>query len=672
MNYLLRSGSLILCGIAIATFPAVSLDHHASPTLKPATPVVSSAQNADSVYGDDAGRLVFQKHCAACHGAQAEGGAGPSLIPFSHGDTDLLNIVRHGGAEMPAFSSNDVSDEEVTKIAAYLRELSANNSGSVAGGKQAIAAPLLKMIPVTEEMLEHPDPSDWLNWRRTLNGWGYSPLDQINLHNVSKLQLVWAWIMNPGTSEPTPLVHDGVMFIPNPNGGVQALDAATGDLLWAYKKDIENQPPPDLPIYPWSNFDQMRNIAIYGDKIFMATHDAHLMALDARTGKVVWDRTVADYRLGYRYSSGPIIADGVVVTGITGCERFKNDVCFITGHDPETGKELWRTSTVARPGEPGGDTWGNLPLTFRAGSDLWIPGTYDPKTKLTYWSTAQAKPWARASRGTNGAALYTSSVLALDPKTGKMAWYHQLIPGETYDQDEVFENILVNYDGHHSLFKMGKMGILWELDRKTGKFIAAHDLGYQTMGSVDPKTGQFVYKPSAIPKLNVPIDWCGDVRNWPAMSYDPQTHAFYVPVRGPECQTSVFTTVKMVDGGGGRWYGEKTLKSWPKPGSPLKGGQLLAMDMTTGRVLWRQQMHNSTSLATLTTGGGFVVGGDAERDLYFDNARTGAVLYQTRLSGVPQGFPITYAVHGKQYIAVPTDDDKGNVMFVFALPDHSR
>lgn len=688
MNHSLRAVSLAVGVMATTTFTAIPFigQVHLSASRPSAlgTPASAQRQIAGSASSqEEVGRAAFQSHCAACHGAEATGGSGPPLVPFVHGDMGLLGIVRRGGSEMPSFSDNEVGDKDVAAIAAYLRSLSSKGQTTASSGRSleastrepsaaATAVPILKMTPVTEQMLEHPDPGDWLNWRRTLNGWGYSPLSQINLHNASQLQLAWAWTLNSGTSEPTPLVHDGVMFIPNPNGGVQALNAVTGDLLWAYKKDIESHPPPDLPIYPWSNFDQMRNIAIYGDKIFMATHDAHLMALNARTGKVVWDVTVANYKLGYRYTSGPIIAKKIIVTGMTGCERFKNDVCFITGHDPETGKELWRTSTVARPGEPGGDTWGDLPLIFRAGSDVWIPGTYDPKTNLTYWSTAQAKPWARASRGTDGAALYTSSVLALNPDTGKIVWYHQLIPGETYDQDEVFENILVNHGDHRSLFKMGKLGILWQLDRRTGKFVAAHDLGYQSVGTVDPKKGQFVYKPGAIPKLDVPIDWCGNVRNWPAMSYDPATHAFYVPVRGLSCQTSVFIKMKMVEGGGGRWYGEKTLKSWPNPLSPVKGGQFLAMDMTTGRVLWRQELHQTAPLAALTTGGGLAIIGDEDRYLYVDDAATGTVLYQTRLPEPPQGFPITYAVHGRQYIAVPTASQLGNAIFVFALPNQRR
>jgi alcohol dehydrogenase (cytochrome c) len=462
------------------------------------------------------------------------------------------------------------------------------------------------------------------------------------------------------------------MYLPGPNGGVQALDGVTGETLWTYKKDIESQDPPQPPNYTWDDFSWMRNIAIYADRIYMATHDAHIMALDARNGKVLWDTKVADYKVGYRYTSGPIVVKGKIVTGMTGCERFKNDTCFITAHDAATGQELWRTSTVARPGEPGGDTWGDLPLMFRSGSDAWIPGSYDPKTNLIYYSTAQAKPWARVSRRTDGDALYTNSVLALDPDTGKIVWFHQLIPGETHDEDEVFENILIDHSGRSSLFKMGKLGILWELDRRTGKFIDAHDLGYQNVGYVDKTKGQLRYETGKIPELDKPLEWCGNVRNWPAMAYHPETQALYVPASGLSCGTSVYSLMEMVEGGGGRWYGEKTLSRRPNPLNPFPGGgQFLAMDIKSGRVLWRHETKRSSASAALTTGGGLAIIGDGDRYLYVDDATTGKTLFQTRLLAPARGFPISYAVGGRQYLAVPTAGEQ-NAVFVFGVPQGGR
>src|SRR5947207_4673399 len=386
-------------------------------------------------------------------------------------------------------------------------------------------AAFIDFKPVSEAMLLHPDAADWPNWRRTLDGWGYSPLKQITTENVNRLQLAWSWGLNPGISQPTPLVANGMMFVPIPGGGVQTLDAATGDLLWEYRVRPGGDGAPRT--------SPMRNLAVYGDNVYIATADARLIALNARSGTVAWDHQVADTKLGYTYSSGPIAVKGLIVAGITGCQRYKNDVCFISAHDAQTGKEVWRTSTIARPGEPGGDTWGELPLTFRAGGDAWIPGSYDPATNLIYWGTAQAKPWARAVRGTNGDALYTNSTLALDPDTGRVTWYYQHIPGETHDMDEVFENILVDNGGRQSLFKMGKIGVLWELDRRTGKFLNAFDLGYQTLMTIDRQTGKVTYGPGMVPEVDVEVEWCpstAGVKSWRAMAYHPQAQAFYIPL----------------------------------------------------------------------------------------------------------------------------------------------
>lgn len=561
---------------------------------------------------------------------------------------------------------------------------SLDESGSQSRPTLAPPTQAARFTPVTDAMLARPNPSDWLNWRRTLDGWGYSPLDQINTKNVHQLQLAWSWTLNRGESQPTPLVASGVMYIPIPGGGAQALDAATGEFLWEYKRPV---PPGSQP-----RTSPMRNLAIYGDKVFVATADARLIALNARTGAVVWDHQVADSKLGYSYSSGPIVAKGSIVAGINGCQRYKQDVCFISAHDSETGRELWRTSTIARPGEPGGDTWGNLPLVFRAGGDAWIPGSYDPDTNLIYWGTSQAKPWTRFARGTDGDALFTNSTLALDATTGKMTWYYQHIPGETHDMDETFERVLVDLPGRSSVFSMGKLGILWELDRKTGKFLSARDLGYQNLIDVDPNTGKATYRPNMIPSAaGVEISFCpsaSGLKSLRAMAYHPDTQAFYIPLN-LNCETGTFNDVKKVEGGGGSGGGRRTNRLHPE--SPDGIGEFLAMSARTGRILWRNRTRTPPNTSALTTGGGLVVVGDWDRYLYVYDATTGKILYQTRLSTSVQGFPITYAVNGRQYLAVPvgtgggnwittipadTLPEKqpppdGNALFVFALPRSS-
>jgi alcohol dehydrogenase (cytochrome c) len=550
----------------------------------------------------------------------------------------------------------------------------------VSTGPSTLSGQVKDFKPVTDAMLLNPDPADWPNWRRTLDGWGYSPLKQINTRNVHQLQLAWSWGLSPGLSQPTPLVSNGTMYVPSPGG-----DAANGDLLWEYK-----HAPRDGGAAQTS---PMRNLAIYGDKVYVTTADARMVALNARTGVVAWDHQVADPKLGYSYSSGPIVVKSMIVAGITGCSRYKNDVCFISAHDSQTGNELWRTSTIARPGEPGGDSWGDLPLMLRAGGDAWIAGSYDPGTNLIYWGTAQAKPWARFARGTDGDALYTNCTLAIEPATGKIAWYYQHIPGETHDMDETFERILVDSPGRASVYTMGKLGILWELDRKTGAFLSVHDLRYQNLLDVDPRTGKATYRPNMIPKAGVELEFCpssSGFKSLRAMAYHPDTQAFYIPLN-LHCERGTFSgDIKRVEGGGGS--GGVRRKNLMHPESPDGLGELLAMHAKTGQVLWRHRTRSPPNTSALTTGGGLVVVGDWDRYVYVHDAVTGQILFQTRLPTSVQGFPITYAVNGKQYLAIPSGTGGGqwgttipaelipekkiapggNAMFVFALPETRR
>ena len=507
--------------------------------------------------------------------------------------------------------------------------------------------------PVTEAMLLDPDPADWINWRRTLDGWGYSPLDQIDTGNAHRLRLAWSWALSSeGRPEPNPLIYDGVLYVASPPGIVEALDAATGELLWRYRHEHEAD---DL-----TGIVTTRNLAIYDDKIYLTTVDAHIVALDARTGDVVWNVAGADHTLGFRYTAGPIVVRGNVIASTNGCERYheaKDMPCFISARDARTGDEVWRTSTVARPGEPGGDTWGDTPLMFRIGGDSWTAGSYDPDTNLVYWATAQAKPWARFQRGHSGDALYTNSVLALDPATGNIVWYNQLLPGETHDMDETFENLLVDRDGRRSIFKMGKLAILWELDRATGQFRAAHDLGYQTILDVHPETGAIAYRPGMIPEEGVELEFCPSIagfKSWRSMAYHPDTRAFYVPLL-VSCERTTFGPgPELVEGGGG--VGLSRRAHLMHPDRPDGVGELVAIDVD-GNILWRHRTRTAMDSAVLTTGGGLVVAGDWDRNLYVHDARSGEILFQTRMPSSVSGFPVTYAVDGRQYLAIPVGTD---------------
>ena len=527
-------------------------------------------------------------------------------------------------------------------------------------------------------MLAEPPPESWLNWRRTRDGWGHSPLDQITRDNVGQLRMAWSWAMEEGSQQTTPLVHDGVMFLASPGNIVQALDAATGDLLWEYRREFPTARGRGRP---------NRNISIYEDKIILNTADANIVALDARTGNVVWEAEVADADKGYSYTGGSLVARGKVISGMAGCLRFWDDGCFITAHDATSGRELWRTSTVARPGESGGDTWGDLAMMFRGGGDAWITGTYDAALGLTFWGVAQAKPWAQASRRTDGEALYTSSTLALDPDTGEMRWYYQHLPGESHDMDEVFERVLVDVDGRPSVFTMGKLGIMWQLDRATGQFIKATDLGYQNLVDIDPTSGRMSFRPGMMPQLDVEIEFCpshSGFKSWRAMSYSPKTEAFYIPLT-LNCQRSIYSDVEWREGGGGA--GMVARENFLHPDSDGNLGEFVAMHVS-GEILWSNRKRTPYISAALTTAGGLVFVGTFDRQAYAYDVETGEQLWETRLPTSVQGFPITSAVDGKQYVALPTGigggswttipleltpekrrPNGGNGLFVFALPD---
>jgi alcohol dehydrogenase (cytochrome c) len=323
------------------------------------------------------------------------------------------------------------------------------------------------LSPVNEAELRSPPEGEWLHWRGSPGSNGYSPLSQIDTENVHRLQLAWVWGLPAGSRYRTaPLERDGVLFLTGAGDLVQALDAREGTLLWEYRR---KRASPNA---------RVQSVALWEDQLLVSTNDAALVALDARNGTVRWEAQVEDPQLGYGNTAGPIVADGRVINGINGCTRLIEESCFITAHDARTGAELWRTYTIARPGEPGGDTWGDLPWELRGGVDVWNGGSWDPALGLVYFGTAQAKPWVAASRGltTADSTLYANSTLALNVEDGTIAWYRQHVPGESLDMDEGFEQVLADVEGRPVLLAIGKHGVLWKLDRRDGSFLGKLEL----------------------------------------------------------------------------------------------------------------------------------------------------------------------------------------------------
>ena len=506
-------------------------------------------------------------------------------------------------------------------------------------------APLARLTPVTDAMLANPPASDWLMWRRTYDGWGFSPLDQVNAGNVKALQLAWSWALAPGAMENTPLEHDGVLFVQGPDESVAALNAANGDLLWRYA------PPAGGGI----KFKRM--IAIEGDELFIAANGKHLIALDIHTGKPVWDQAVAG---DGTYTSGPMALHGKVIIGASNCTISR---CSITGHDAATGKELWRFYTVAAPGEPGGDTWNGIPVENRFGGSVWNSGSYDPETRLLYFGVGQPYPWNAYARGTSplkpgqkNDTLYTNNTLALDPETGKLVWHYSHLGNDSWDLDYVFERELIDLPVNGKMQKVsltaGKMAIFEGLDARTGKFLFADDLGVQTVVSkIDPITGQKTINPAAIPQLNQPVVFCphpGGGRGPSPTAYDPQTGYLYVPMQD-HCTEMTALPLKP---------GEKTETSkftlMLKPGSDGDIGRLVAVDLNNRTTAWQHRERSPQSTGALPTAGGVVFVGDLDRYFSAYDAKSGQLLWRVRLADSPNGPPITYSVGGRQYVAVTT------------------
>jgi alcohol dehydrogenase (cytochrome c) len=645
------------------------------------------------------GQTIYAESCAACHGPHLNDGqfgppvTGPAFKARWHDQSaDALwsAIIKR----MPPASPGSLDSRTYTDVAAYLLR----ENGEKAGAAQlALSAPVTatavlaaanggrhdnedaayhaamgvrkallgRVTPVSDAMLRAPAARDWLMWRGTYATLGYSPLAQINTHTVHNLGVAWALALPPSANETAPLVHDGVLFIESGNT-IEAINAADGTIVWQYIRAL----PEELH----SGRDaRMRGLAIYQDKLYAPTADGHIIALDVKSGDLRWDRAVVTPEHGSRpglfdgayfhISGGPLLVHGKVIVGVSlGINTGGGD--FIVGLDAQSGNEIWRFNTIARPGEPGGDSWNGAPGNKRYGSGVWSIGSYDPDLNLVYFGTGNTydvgtllTPRAHKNLSNND-ALYTDSTVALDADTGKLAWYYQHMNRDVWDLDWAFEQSLitlpVNGQSTKLLVTGGKSAIFDAVNRVDGHYAFSKDLGLQNLvAKIDANTGRKIINPALEPqagRTDLICPTATGARSWPTTAFDPTSGYLYVPLVDNNCMDYSWverdaTTIAT----GGQ---DMRLRARPKPGNDGNFGRVDAIDLKSGKIIWSKRQRAPVASSLLASAGGVVFSGARDRHLRAYDAANGKVLWQVVLNASPSSSPATYSVDGIQYLVV--------------------
>ena len=537
-----------------------------------------------------------------------------------------------------------------------------------------------EFTPLTQDMLNDPDPNDWLMWRGNYQNWGYSPLDQITADNVNDLRMVWSYALPPGNlgaggMQAEPVVYDGVLYLRHANGNYSAHDASTGDVIWQYNRPL---PQSFLDNDPGLTHYRGRGVFIYQDKLISASSDGYLFALDPRNGRLLWEVAVHDFRSGNQPSGAPVAYGGVVVLPMA-CSSGVGTIsspCHLSGFSVEDGSPLWRWFTSPTRDDPMHYTWGDdpqvYPLEQRRNMSPWGTPAVDPERGLFIFGVGSSAPQQPELAGTNGEwpdRLYQGSTVALDYRTGRLVWWAQHHT-DMWNNDAIYDRILVDSQmrpnpdnplGVNPTIDVGetlplvvgsfsKDAIFYAYDRSDGEFIYARPTGYQNViQSFDGITGAYTIEPDAImtgDADNEATVCAPENRRVPQGAYSPLTNAYYVPAFNGRCRTIKLTSVTPTRETG---YNTSIVGYSPSPVSNL--GQPEAIDVETGQTLWKLE-REAPFYGMLTTGGDLLFTADTHRRLYALDQRTGEILWQTILSALSDMAPISYAVDGRQYIAV--------------------
>tara|TARA_B100000686_G_scaffold255582_1_gene267052 strand:+ start:684 stop:2438 length:1755 start_codon:yes stop_codon:yes gene_type:complete len=502
---------------------------------------------------------------------------------------------------------------------------------------------------VTNEMLLNPPPQDWLLWRRNYESYGHSALSQITTENVGDLDLSWEIELETGPNTPTPLVHDGVMYLLSTRDTLLALDARNGNELWRYQHASNSVASSKI------------GIALHGNKVLMPTADLHVVALDNKSGQVLWDTAIEAGQSGplpFALRGAPLVAGETLVQGVTA--TMVPGGGFIVGIDLQSGLETWRFNTVAHPGEPGGNTWNDIPLEERSGGSVWVPGSYDAELDLVYFGLAptyNTEPLLRPVNidGVTNDALYTNSTIALRPGTGELIWYFQHVANDQWDLDWVYERQLIEMEIDGVVRKIvltaGKMALYDALDAASGEYLFSIDLGLQNIiTSIDPETGAKTISPAATPNAedtHLLCPFANGGRNWQTASYNPESKILLLPIAeicmdaGPTGQGGILST-------------GASMRARPSPlaGNDGQFGRWQALNVETRELIWNHREVVPPTSAALATAGGLVFFGALDESFKALDEATGEELWETDLGDIPASFPITYQVGDTQYVAV--------------------